>query len=209
MGNIATTYGLLPSDIGSAQALSMFSQQVSATYYNPAYLATDSRGEMTAGFLHAEPDLRAKAPNRQGDTLSSTRSQQVTIGFQTDLSRLVRVDHPVQLGVMLGVEKYGREMLAFNGATSESGQFLEYGRQPLFLTIGGGTPIWRGINVGYSARVTLHSEASLRTTTDLAGNTQHEKLSVSAKPAVGSTLQRKCRCRENALPRHHLLGIRS
>jgi hypothetical protein len=36
MSNTATTFGILPSDIASAQSLSLFNNQVSATYYNPA-----------------------------------------------------------------------------------------------------------------------------------------------------------------------------
>ena len=81
MGNIGTTYGVLPSDIASAQALSLFSDQVSATYYNPAALARDSRGELTTGLMHAEHELRAKslggadAPIRNGDVLQDSPSQ--------------------------------------------------------------------------------------------------------------------------------------
>ena len=59
MGNIGTTYGVLPSDVASAQALSMFNTQVSAVYYNPAYLTKDPRGELTMGLLHADHELRA------------------------------------------------------------------------------------------------------------------------------------------------------
>ncbi|WP_332248858.1 hypothetical protein [Alcanivorax jadensis] len=61
MGNIGTTYGVLPSDIASAQALSLFNDQVSATYYNPAALARDSRGELTTGLMHADHELRAES----------------------------------------------------------------------------------------------------------------------------------------------------
>ncbi|MGB1765495.1 MAG: aromatic hydrocarbon degradation protein, partial [Alloalcanivorax xenomutans] len=32
MGNIATSYGVLPSDVATVQALSMFNTQVSTTY---------------------------------------------------------------------------------------------------------------------------------------------------------------------------------
>ena len=49
MGNIGTTYGVLPFDLATAQALSLFNSQTSATYYNPAYLASDTRGELTGG----------------------------------------------------------------------------------------------------------------------------------------------------------------
>ncbi|AOY88969.1 hypothetical protein BKP64_12790 [Marinobacter salinus] len=40
MGNIGTTYGVMPVDVATAQSLSMFNDQVSATYYNPAYLTS-------------------------------------------------------------------------------------------------------------------------------------------------------------------------
>ena len=59
MGNTASTYGLLPTDVGTAQALSMFNTQASALYYNPAYLTRDPRGELTLGMMHAAQELRA------------------------------------------------------------------------------------------------------------------------------------------------------
>ena len=61
MGNIGTTYGVLPSDLASAQALSLFNSQVSATYYNPAYLAQDDRGELTTGLLHVDHERRGSS----------------------------------------------------------------------------------------------------------------------------------------------------
>lgn len=190
MGNTATTYGILPMDIASAQALSMFNTQVSATYYNPAYLARDSRGELTGGLFHAEHELRVKSrgganpPTRSGDVLSDTPSQQVLIGMKTDLSSLTKFDKPMYLGFMAGVEKYGEEMLAFTSETSEEGQFFNYGRQPLFLNVGGGMNLWRGIDVGASLRVTLHADATMRTRSNLAGDTSQESLNVKAKPVM-------------------------
>ncbi len=115
MGNIGTTYGVLPSDLASAQALSMFNSQVSATYYNPAYLAKDSRGELTTGLLHADHELRARsvgggaAPLRDGDILQDSPSQQVLLGMKTDLTSLTQYDHPLYLGFMLGVENTARK----------------------------------------------------------------------------------------------------
>ncbi len=191
MGNIGTTYGVLPSDVASAQALSMFNTQVSAVYYNPAYLTKDPRGELTMGLLHAEHELRANSlgganpPNRSGgDVLQDSPSQHTLIGMKTDLSSLTKLNHPLFLGVMIGVEKYGEEMLAFESQTSQEGQYFEYGRQPLFLNLGGATTLWRGIDIGASARVTLHSEAELVATTNLAGETRYEELNVSAKPSI-------------------------
>jgi len=190
MGNIGTTYGVLPSDIASAQALSLFNDQVSATYYNPAALAKDPRGELTTGLMHAEHELRAKslggadAPIRNGDVLQDSPSQQILLGMKTDLSSLTRFNHPLYLGFMLGVEKYGEEMMAFNSQTSVEGQYFEFGRQPLFLNLGGGTQIWRGLDMGLSARITLHSEAELVATSTLGGVTSYETLNVSAKPSI-------------------------
>ena len=191
MGNIGTTYGVLPSDVASAQALSMFNTQVSAVYYNPAYLTKDPRGELTLGLLHADHELRATSlgganpPNRSGgDVLQDSPSQHTLIGMKTDLSSLTKFNHPIFFGVMIGVEKYGEEMLAFESQTSREGQYFEYGRQPLFLNLGGATTLWRGIDIGASARITLHSEAELVATTNLAGETRYEELNVSAKPSI-------------------------
>ncbi len=182
MGNIGSTYGVLPSDLASAQALSMFSSQVSATFYNPAYLTTDPRGELTAGMLHAQPNLEASGAN--GTYTLDKESQHVLIGMKTNLSSMLRNGPPIYLGFIAGVEKYGKEMLAFSSATSAQGQFLHYGRQPLFLNVGAASAVWRGLSLGASARVTLHAGAELRTVSDLAGNTEQEKLSVNAEPSI-------------------------
>lgn len=184
MGNLGTTYGVLPTDLASAQALSMFNSQVSAAYYNPAYLARDMRGELTAGLLHADHDLKADSQNFGTYTVQDDPSQQVLLGLKTDLSSLTESNHPIALGFMLGTEKYGQEMLAFSSGTAAYGQYFNYGRQPLFLNIGVGTPVWRGLDLGVAARVTLNAEARLMTTTDLAGNTRHEAMEVSARPVV-------------------------
>jgi hypothetical protein len=190
MGNLATTYGVLPSDTASAQALSLFNTQVSATYYNPAYLAKDPRGELTLGGMYGNNNLTATSQGgsaplvRDGDVLQGNSSQQVLLGMKTNLSSLTKVDHPLYLGFMLGAEKNGQELMSFNSTTSNQGQFFNYGREPLFLVIGGATQLMPGVDAGLTARVTLHSDATLVAQSDLAGNTQDENLSVSAKPVL-------------------------
>lgn len=188
MGNLGTTYGVMPVDVATAQSLSMFNDQVSATYYNPAYLTKDTRGELTAGILHAEQELRSANPNADGDVLSNSPSQHVLIGMKTNLGSLTRFDHPIYLGFIAGVEKYGKEMLAFSSETTETGQFLQYGKEPLFLNIGGATPIWRGISAGASVRVTLDATANLDAVSTLGGETSRERLSVNAEPAMKTIL---------------------
>lgn len=184
MGNIGTTYGVLPTDVASAQALSMFNTQVSSVYYNPAYLTHDLRGELTAGLMHVEHDLQADSQNYGSYDVQDSPSQQILLGLKTDLSDITEFGQPIALGIMLGTEKYGKEMLAFTSTTAPYGQYFNYGRQPLFLNVGIGTKIWRGLDVGAAMRITLKSEATLVANTDLAGNTDYEGLEVNAKPSI-------------------------
>ena len=188
MGNIGTTYGVMPIDVATAQSLSMFNDQVSATYYNPAALTRDTRGELTSGILHAEQELRSANPNSNSDILSNSPSQHVLIGMKTNLGSLTRFKHPIYLGFIAGVEKYGKEMLAFRSETTETGQFLQYGKEPLFLNIGGATPIWRGISAGASFRITLEAAANLEAVSTLGGETSRERLSVNAEPSLKTIL---------------------
>ncbi|MFT6634295.1 outer membrane protein transport protein [Alcanivorax sp.] len=194
MGNTASTYGLLPMDVASAQGLSLFNAQASALYYNPAYLTRDPRGELTLGMMHAAQELRAASQGspsgggspvtREGDVLSDAPSQQVLIAMKTDLTDLTKFNHPLYFAFIAGVEKYGEEMLAFNSQTSTEGQFFQYGRQPLFLNLGGGVELFNGITGGASAHVSLRSDATLVASADLAGNTQYERLDVTARPVI-------------------------
>ncbi|GGX52144.1 OmpP1/FadL family transporter [Saccharospirillum salsuginis] len=190
MGNLATTYGLLPEDIASAQAASLFNSGASASYYNPASLAADSGGELTTGLYNADYSLEADSqggshpPQRDGDILQHNRTQPVLFGLKTDLSELTTSRHPVQLGVLAGVEDYGRKMLSFESHTSREGQYFDYGRESLFLSLGAGTQVWRGIDLGLGTRVTLHNKATLVAVTDMAGNTERESLKVEAEPQI-------------------------
>ncbi|WP_372635239.1 outer membrane protein transport protein [Alcanivorax jadensis] len=198
MGNTASTYGLLPADVGTAMGLSMFNSQASALYYNPAYLTRDPRGELTVGLLHGDQELRAVSqgnPNggapaviRDGDVLNDTMSQQQVIALKTDLTDMTKFEHPIYFAIIAGVEKFGEEMLAFDSSTSREGQFFNYGRQPLFLNLGGGLELANGITSGASAHISLRSEATLIASANLAGETQREELTVSAKPVIRPVL---------------------
>lgn len=194
MGNTASTYGLLPIDVGTAQALSLFNTQASALYYNPAYLTQDPRGELTVGLLHGEHDLRvtsngnpsggSAAVIRDGDKANVADTQQQIIALKTDLTDMLKGDHPLYFAIIAGVEKYGEEMLAFQSKNSREGQFMQYGRQPLFLNLGGGLEIANGITTGASAHVSLRNKATLIASADLSGVTEYEELSVEAKPVI-------------------------
>ncbi|MCH2557168.1 MAG: aromatic hydrocarbon degradation protein [Alcanivorax sp.] len=185
MSNAPSTYGMFPSDVASAQAFSIFSSKANAVYYNPAALAQDGRGELTGAILHGEADLGYKDATGAGPSsrrLSDEPSQQLILGLKADASDLLTTGHPIYLALMLGSEKYGREMLAFESQTTRDGQYLTYGRNPLFLNVGAATPIWRGIDFGASINITLNNKADLDTQLETSGETRYETLEASAKP---------------------------
>ena len=190
MGNLATTYGLLPSDMATAQSYSLFNDQVSAAYYNPAALAKDSRGQLTIGMLQSTPELEVKTtggnnpPVRSGSVLESDQTETVLFGMKTNITSLTKFNKPVYLALIGGVEKYGLEMLSFESDTSREGQFMQYGQKPLFLAASMGANVIDGVDVGFGMRVTLHANAQMTLETDLAGNTSNEKVNVSAEPVL-------------------------
>lgn len=188
MGNLATTYGLLPVDMATAQSYSLFNTQVSAAYYNPAALALSSKGNLTLGMLQATPALTVdsnggeNAPVRSGNVLESEQTETMLFGMKTNITSLTKFQKPVYLAVIGGVEQYGSEMLAFESESSNEGQFMQYGQKPLFLAVSGAMNLMDGIDLGLGMRVTLHANATLTLETDLAGNTSSENPNVSAEP---------------------------
>lgn len=190
MGTVATNFGLTPTDTASAQALSMFSNQPSAVYYNPAYLARDRKGAMTAGFVFTEQELTAKGwgqPDRiilDGDVIEDASNYNVILGFKTDLSSMLKSDTAMVLGFMLGAERSGYNLLSLRSSSQALPQSLRYGQQSLFLSVGAGLNVAPGIDVGAASRVTLAADAQLGAQANLAGETRDETLIVSAKPSI-------------------------
>lgn len=156
-GNTATLYGLSPTDVESAQALSMFTKEGSAAFYNPAYLANQGGTELSLGSLYADWKLKT-----DGDTLQNGDSDQLLLNLSTDLSGAFRGDHPVGLGLVLATEDSGQRTLDFETRTArDEGQFLQFGAETLFLSVGLGTKVWRGIDIGTSFNFSLNTEADL------------------------------------------------
>lgn len=193
MGHIASNFGLLPQDVATAQSLSMFSNDPSAVYYNPAYLAKDRKGALSAAFLFTDQELTAKGWDTPGnivndDVIEDDSNYNVVLGFKTDLSSMLKSERPLVLGFVLGAERTGNTLLALNSTTSQTAQSLRYGQQSLFLSLGAGLNVVPGFDVGAAARVTLAADAKLRAYADVAGNTSYETLQVSASPSIQPSL---------------------
>lgn len=166
MGNTAETFGLFADDIATTQALSMFSNHAQAAYYNPAYLARDRAGAMSAGGMIAQPDVNAQPWGYPGNYLSSNGiatdpNYLMTLGFKTDLGKLLKGSPNVMFGMTLGADHAASQLVSVNSTTSNSAQSLRYGAESLFLNVGAGINPFRGLYVGAGANVTLSATAKL------------------------------------------------
>jgi len=196
MGQVASNYGFFAQDVATSQALSMFSNQPSATYYNPSYLARDRKGAVSAGYLYTDQELTADPqgtptdadgnPVRivENDVIEDASNYNVLLGFKSDLSTMLKSDRAMVLGFMLGAERSGERILSFSSESSQTAQSFRYGQQSLFLGLGAGLNVVPGFDVGAAARITLAANAELQAFSDLGGNTGFESLKVSAKPSI-------------------------
>jgi hypothetical protein len=192
-GDAASTYGLGPVNAGSAQAFSAFEPGAWAVYYNPAAMARSPEGELTVVAQYGDQELRAESlggsdpVTRENDVLSDTRSELLLLGIKTRIGGASERDNsrPMYLGINVGVDQYTSNMLPFQANTTEQGQFLRYESQPLYLAFGGAVGnLIRGVDAGFSARLTLAAKARLDAVSDLAGNTDSEQLSLEAEPSL-------------------------
>lgn len=196
-GDAASTYGLGPVNAGSAQALSAFEPGAWAVYYNPAAMARSPEGELSTVVQYGDQELRAKSlggsdpVTRENDVLSDTSSELVLLGIKTRIAGASESDssRPMYLGINVGVDEYTSNILPYQAKTAEEGQFLRYESQPLYLAFGGAVRnLVRGVDAGFSARLTLAARARLEAVSDLAGNTDSEKLSLEGEPSLSPAL---------------------
>lgn len=193
LGNVGSNFGLMPNDVATAQSLSLFSNQPSAVYYNPAYLARDRKGALSAAFLFTEQELTAKGWKTPDvivadDVVEGSSNYNVLLGFKSDLSKMLKDDRAIVLGFMLGAERTGLSLLSFNSAASQTAQSLKYGQQSLFLSLGAGLNIVPGFDVGASTRITLAANAKLTADAQVNGQTSFEGLQIAAKPSIQPVL---------------------
>lgn len=194
-GDAASTYGLGPANAGSAQAFSAFEPGAWALYYNPAAMARSPEGELSVVLQHGDQELRAKSLGgsdplvRQNDILSDTSSELLLLGIKTRIAGASETTRPMYLGINVGLDEYASNILPFQANTAEEGQFMRYESQPLYLAFGAAVrDLVRGVDAGFSARLTLAAKARLEAVSDLAGNTDSEQLSLEGSPGLSPAL---------------------
>ncbi len=184
MGTVANTFGLLPGDVGSSQASSLFSEEASAAYYNPAALAQTELTQFTPGYLYVSPELRlhsrggSNPPTRTGSVLSDEKNNQVVIGLKLYLNNISPQDHNISWGLVMAVEDDGKTMLNIEDETSQEGQFMQYGEKPIFVSSSVGAEIRDGWFIGAGSRMNVHGTAPAYVESTLDGQTSHEIVNV-------------------------------
>lgn len=183
MGTIANTFGLLPGDVASAQASSLFSDEASATYYNPAALAQTEITQFTPGYLYASPELRIKSlggsnpPVRTGSVVEDETNNQVILALKLYLNNISTVDNNVAWGMIAALEDDGKTLLDLEDETSREGQFMQYGERPIFVATSFGYEYKPGIYLGLGLRINLQTTATFTVESDLQGRTSKERIS--------------------------------
>jgi long-subunit fatty acid transport protein len=190
VGHNALSQGLLATDIASAQAFSLFSATPSASYYNPASLVGGHQQEMHFGFGFTDPDITLNtvggdAPLRRvGSEMDVSESESLFIGVQASLNKILTIPQPVAFGLVTSLEGYGATALSVNDSTSGSGQAMQYGEKPLFLSAAMGVEVVPGVSVGLGTTVSLGADASMDIESTLDGVTRNERLTVEAKTRI-------------------------
>ncbi len=183
-GNLATTFGLLPEELGSAQSQALFGQGSSAAFYNPAALGQNRESQLAAAYLRADPGLKVlskggpSAPVRFGSTVDTPDNELALVGLKLGLENAFGIERSVSLGLVVGLDDRARNVLVIEDRVSTNGQFLQYGRKPLLLAGGLGVEVYDGIHIGAGSVITVGATAGLKLNTTLGGRTASEDLDV-------------------------------
>ena len=194
MGTIGNTFGLLPNDVASAQANSIFSSNASASYYNPAGLAQTKDTQLNPGYLYVSPELRIKSqggsnpPIRIGDVADDEKNNNVILGLKLYLNNISPQEHNISWGLIVGLEDDGRTFLDIEDETSQSGQFMQYGEKPAFISTGFGMEVMEGLYLGLGSRLNVAATAPVVVESDLAGVTSNERVNVQASTTFSDIL---------------------
>jgi long-subunit fatty acid transport protein len=193
MGNIGHTFGLSANDVGSAQANAFFQHGPSTVYYNPANLAKGKHSEILLSYLYADPALKISSrggPNPAdrsgGDIAFSDDNQTILLGMKVNFNDLLKSERGLGFGLMLGLDDNANSLFSVNDASSETGQFLQYGQKPLFFALSMGLELSKGIAIGAGTHISIAAEAPVELESTLAGDTSRENIQVQSRTDFAS-----------------------
>ena len=175
MMNAPDVYGITARGMGVGNAMTAYPGDMSNAYFNPAGLALINSGEISLGYIYADPYLQLKANGKTyNDIVPLNRIGE--IGYALNLSRVI--NRQVVLAQELSVDNNLRTLAEFDDSASPTGNFFRYGYTNLLLLTSIGANIYRWIYVGYGIGAYLGANTAMATNTDLAGHTSNSSISL-------------------------------
>lgn len=183
MMNAPDVYGLTAKGMGVGNAMTAYPGDISDAYYNPAGLALITAGEISLGYIYADPYLQITANGKTyNDIVPLNRIGE--IGYALNLSRLL--NRQVVLAQELSVDNNMRTLAEFDDGPGANGNFFRYGYTNLMLLTSLGVNVLPWMYVGYGISAYLAANTVMSTTTDLAGNTGNSSISLGTSGKFSS-----------------------
>ncbi|MGC8901370.1 MAG: hypothetical protein ACP5OF_07925 [bacterium] len=150
MMNAPDVYGLTARGMGVGNAMTACPGDISDAYYNPAGVALINAGQISLGYIYADPSLEITA---NGNTYNDIKplNRIAEIGYALNLSRLM--NRQVVLAQELSVDNNSRTLAVFDDGANPNGNFFRYGYTNLMLLTSMGINVlpWLYVGGGISA----------------------------------------------------------
>jgi len=175
MMNAPDVYGLTARGMGVGNAMTAYPGDISDAYFNPAGVALINSGEISLGYIYADPYLQITT---QGKTYNDiTPLNRIgEIGYALNLTRLL--NRQVVLAQELSVDNNLRTLAEFDDGANPNGNFFRYGYTNLMLLTSVGINVLPWLYVGYGISAYLGANTTMNTTTTLNGQTSNSSISL-------------------------------
>lgn len=175
MMNAPDIYGITARGMSMGNALTACPADISDAYFNPAGIALINSGEISLGYIYADPYLQITANGKTYNDITPL-NRIAEIGYALNLSRLM--NRQIVLAQELSVDNNLRTLAEFDDGANPNGNFFRYGYTNLMLLTSLGVNILPWIYVGGGIAAYLAANTAMSTTTDLAGHTSNSSISL-------------------------------
>jgi|YelNatPaOPRAMG01_1025707.scaffolds.fasta_scaffold24276_2 long-subunit fatty acid transport protein len=175
MMNAPDVYGLTARGMGVGNAMTAYPGDISDAYFNPAGVALINSGEISLGYIYADPYLQITTQGKTyNDIVPLNRIGE--IGYALNLTRLL--NRQVVLAQELSVDNNLRTLAEFDDGANPNGNFFRYGYTNLMLLTSVGINVLPWLYVGYGISAYLGANTTMNTTTTLNGQTSNSSISL-------------------------------
>ncbi|MGC9026893.1 MAG: OmpP1/FadL family transporter [bacterium] len=183
MMNAPDVYGLTARGMGVGNAMTACPGDISDAYYNPAGVALINAGQISLGYIYADPSLEITA---NGNTYNDIKplNRIAEIGYALNLSRLM--NRQVVLAQELSVDNNSRTLAVFDDGANPNGNFFRYGYTNLMLLTSMGINVLPWLYVGGGISAYLGANTTMNTTTTLNGQTSNSSIALNTSGKFSS-----------------------